>query len=114
MKFAQAFTNLLWGRMLRVRSGPGDADRTQRLLELARGASPPAATPKWNVRQTLSCLNFPDPTDLARVGRLPEPIGLTGASGDRLGRVSPRDHAHLPHSYPQTLQKPPQACVSAA
>jgi tetratricopeptide (TPR) repeat protein len=36
MKFAEAHTNMLWGRMLRPRSGPGDADRARQLLEQAR------------------------------------------------------------------------------
>ena len=36
MKFAEAYTNMLWGRMLRTRNGPGDADRAQSLLEQAR------------------------------------------------------------------------------
>ncbi len=36
MKFAEAYTNLLWGRMLRTRSGPGDSDRARQLVEQAR------------------------------------------------------------------------------
>ena len=36
MKFAEAYTNMLWGRMLRTRNGPGDADRARELLEQAR------------------------------------------------------------------------------
>jgi class 3 adenylate cyclase/tetratricopeptide (TPR) repeat protein len=36
MKFAEAYTNMLWGRMLRTRNGPGDADRARQLLEQAR------------------------------------------------------------------------------
>ncbi len=36
MKFAEAYTNMLWGRMLRMRSGPGDAVRARELLEQAR------------------------------------------------------------------------------
>jgi hypothetical protein len=36
MKFAEASTNVLWGRMLRIRSGPGDASRARELLEHAR------------------------------------------------------------------------------
>ncbi len=36
MKFAEAYTNMLWGRMLRIRSGPNDADRARGLLEQAR------------------------------------------------------------------------------
>jgi hypothetical protein len=36
MKFAEAYTNLLWGRMLRARNGPGHADRARELLEKAR------------------------------------------------------------------------------
>ena len=36
MKFAEAYTNMLWGRMLRARGRPGDAVRTRRLLEQAR------------------------------------------------------------------------------
>ena len=36
MKFAEAYTNLLWGRMLRTRGGQGDADRARQLLEQAR------------------------------------------------------------------------------
>jgi class 3 adenylate cyclase/tetratricopeptide (TPR) repeat protein/energy-coupling factor transporter ATP-binding protein EcfA2 len=41
MRYAEAFTNLLWGRMLQRRGGPGDAVRAQTLLEQAResGAS---------------------------------------------------------------------------
>jgi class 3 adenylate cyclase/tetratricopeptide (TPR) repeat protein len=36
MKFAEAYTHMLWGRMLRTRNGPGDADRARELLEQAR------------------------------------------------------------------------------
>ena len=36
MTFAEAQTNLLCGRMLRTRSGPGDADRARELLEQAK------------------------------------------------------------------------------
>jgi len=36
MKFAEAYTNMLWGRMLRSRNLPGDADRARQLLEQAR------------------------------------------------------------------------------
>jgi hypothetical protein len=36
MKFAEAHTNMLWGRMLRTRNEWGDADRARRLLEHAR------------------------------------------------------------------------------
>ena len=36
MKFAQAYTNMLWGRMLRIRNGPGDAGRARQLLRQAR------------------------------------------------------------------------------
>jgi hypothetical protein len=36
MKFAEAHTNMLWGRMLRTRNQPGDADRARILLEKAR------------------------------------------------------------------------------
>ena len=36
MRFAEAETNLLWGRMLRARNGPGDTDRARSLLEQAR------------------------------------------------------------------------------
>ena len=36
MRFAEAETNMLWGRMLRARNGPGDADRARELLEQAR------------------------------------------------------------------------------
>jgi class 3 adenylate cyclase/tetratricopeptide (TPR) repeat protein len=36
MKFAAAYTHTLWGRMLRTRNGPGDADRARELLEQAR------------------------------------------------------------------------------
>jgi class 3 adenylate cyclase/tetratricopeptide (TPR) repeat protein len=35
MRFAEAETNRLWGRMLRTRNGPGDADRARELLEQA-------------------------------------------------------------------------------
>jgi len=36
MKFAEAYTNVLWGRMLRLRREPGDATRARELLEHAR------------------------------------------------------------------------------
>ncbi len=36
MRFAEAETNRLWGRMLRSRNGPGDPDRARSLLEQAR------------------------------------------------------------------------------
>jgi tetratricopeptide (TPR) repeat protein len=36
MKFAEAHTNMLWGRMLRTRNQPGDADRARSLLVRAR------------------------------------------------------------------------------
>jgi tetratricopeptide (TPR) repeat protein len=36
MWIAEAETNLLWGRMFRVRNGSGDTDRARRLLEQAR------------------------------------------------------------------------------
>jgi len=36
MKFAEAYTDMLWGRMLRTRNGPGDADRARGVLEQAR------------------------------------------------------------------------------
>jgi tetratricopeptide (TPR) repeat protein len=36
MWIAEAETNLLWGRMLRVRNGSGDTDRARELLEQAR------------------------------------------------------------------------------
>jgi DNA-binding SARP family transcriptional activator len=36
MKFAEAHTNMLWGRMLRTRNDPGDAERARSLLEHAR------------------------------------------------------------------------------
>jgi DNA-binding SARP family transcriptional activator/tetratricopeptide (TPR) repeat protein len=36
MKFAEAHTNMLWGRMLNTRNAPGDADRARSLLEHAR------------------------------------------------------------------------------
>jgi class 3 adenylate cyclase len=36
MRFAEAETNMLWGRMLRARNGPGDADWARSLLEQAR------------------------------------------------------------------------------
>jgi tetratricopeptide (TPR) repeat protein len=36
MRFAEAQTNLFWGRMLRARNGPGDTDRARELLEQAR------------------------------------------------------------------------------
>ena len=32
MRFSQAMTNMLWGRMLRTRNGPGDAERARTLL----------------------------------------------------------------------------------
>ncbi len=39
MRFAEAHTKMLWGRMLRLRGGPGDTDRAQDLLTEARQAS---------------------------------------------------------------------------
>ncbi len=36
MRFAEAQTSMLWGRMLGTRNGPGDADRARVLLEQAR------------------------------------------------------------------------------
>jgi class 3 adenylate cyclase/tetratricopeptide (TPR) repeat protein len=36
MRFAEAETNRLWGRMLRARNGPGDTDRARILLEQVR------------------------------------------------------------------------------
>jgi hypothetical protein len=36
MRFAEAETNLYWGRMLRARNRPGDTDRSRSLLEQAR------------------------------------------------------------------------------
>ena len=39
MKFAEAHTNMLWGRMLRNRNAPGDADRARSLLEHARDSA---------------------------------------------------------------------------
>ena len=36
MRYAEAQTNLLWGRMLRMRNGPGDTDRAREVLEQAR------------------------------------------------------------------------------
>ena len=36
MKFAAAYTHMLWGRALRTRNGHGDADRARELLEQAR------------------------------------------------------------------------------
>jgi hypothetical protein len=39
MKFAAAHTNMLWGRMLRTRNEPGDAERARSLLELARDSA---------------------------------------------------------------------------
>ncbi len=36
MKYAEAYTNMLWGRMLRIRDEASDADRARELLELAR------------------------------------------------------------------------------
>jgi tetratricopeptide (TPR) repeat protein len=36
MRFAEAETNLYWGRMLRARNGPDDTDRARTLLEQAR------------------------------------------------------------------------------
>ena len=36
MRFAEAETNMYWGRMLRERNGPGDADRARILLQQAR------------------------------------------------------------------------------
>ena len=39
MRFAEAYTNLLWGRMLRTRGGPGDAERARALLEQARSSA---------------------------------------------------------------------------
>jgi class 3 adenylate cyclase/tetratricopeptide (TPR) repeat protein len=39
MRFAEAHTNLLRGRMLRARGGPSDAERARELLEQARSVS---------------------------------------------------------------------------
>ncbi len=39
MRFAEAHTNLLKGRMLRTRARPGDADRARELLEQARSVA---------------------------------------------------------------------------
>jgi class 3 adenylate cyclase len=39
MKFAEAYTNVLWGRMLRARNGPGDAVSARELLEQARASA---------------------------------------------------------------------------
>jgi DNA-binding SARP family transcriptional activator len=39
MKFAEAHTNILWGRMLRTRNEPGDADRARSLLEQAHDSA---------------------------------------------------------------------------
>jgi hypothetical protein len=39
MKFAEAYTNVLWGRMLRIRSGPGDAALARERLEEARASA---------------------------------------------------------------------------
>ena len=39
MRFAEAHNNLLWGRMLRTRGGPGDADRARALLTQARNSA---------------------------------------------------------------------------
>lgn len=36
MRYAEAYTHMLWGRMLRTRDEPGDADRADELLERAR------------------------------------------------------------------------------
>ncbi len=36
MKFAKAYTHMLWGRMLRTRKAPGDADGARQLLQQAR------------------------------------------------------------------------------
>jgi tetratricopeptide (TPR) repeat protein len=39
MRFAEAYTNLLWGRMLRTRGAPGDENRARALLEEARASA---------------------------------------------------------------------------
>jgi hypothetical protein len=39
MKFSEASTQLLWGRMLAARRGPGDLERARTLLEQARATS---------------------------------------------------------------------------
>ena len=39
MRFAEALTNLLWGRMLLMRNGLGDADRAREKLEQARSSA---------------------------------------------------------------------------
>ncbi len=36
MRYSDAYTNMLWGRMLRVRDGDGDAERARQLLDKAR------------------------------------------------------------------------------
>ncbi len=38
MQYAEAQTNLWWGRMLLARDGAGDAERASHLLECARAA----------------------------------------------------------------------------
>ena len=60
MTFAEAHTNLLWGRMLRIRSGAGDNDRARVLPNRQGRAPPPAATPWWSVEQSPSCRSTPD------------------------------------------------------
>jgi DNA-binding SARP family transcriptional activator/tetratricopeptide (TPR) repeat protein len=39
MKFAEAHTNILWGRLLRTRNEPGDIERARSLLEHARDSA---------------------------------------------------------------------------
>jgi hypothetical protein len=58
MKFAQAHTNMLWGRMLRTRDEPCDADRARSLLEHARdiAATHGYATIERQARAELSTL----------------------------------------------------------
>ena len=39
MRFGQAYTKLLWGRMLRIRGGPDDVNRARSLLEQAQSTA---------------------------------------------------------------------------
>ena len=60
MKFAEAYSNMLWGRMLRRRSGPRDADRARELLEQARERAAARATPGWSALRTPRCRHCPE------------------------------------------------------
>ena len=59
MRFAEAETNMLWGRMLGARNGPGDTDRARILLEQARESAVARgyAMVEWRASAELSKLS---------------------------------------------------------